>query len=83
MSITAEEISSLNRGLLERLRMIDFIVDHFGMIQRKHVMDYFGISTPQASADLGCYRELAPNNLQYDKTKRTYLKAGGFKRIFP
>ncbi|USX27254.1 WYL domain-containing protein [Oxalobacteraceae bacterium OTU3CINTB1] len=46
-------------------------------------MQFFGISTPQASLDLAKYIELAPENLHYDRTTRMYLAKSGFSRAFP
>jgi hypothetical protein len=73
----------INRALLERLRFVDFLLDHFGVVQRKHLMDCFGISEPQASLDLRRYQELAPTNMQYDLKGRTYRKSEVYVRVLP
>lgn len=77
------EPSPINMGAMERLRFIDFIVDHFGAIQRRHVVDYFGVSQPQASLDIGRYKDLAPSNIEYDLGAKMYRKTAGFVRAFP
>lgn len=37
---------------------------------------------PQASADTGQYMKLAPANLAYDKSQKTYLKTAQFVRVW-
>jgi hypothetical protein len=65
-----------------RLRFIDFLLDHYGTINREQLIDYFGISVPQASNDLGAYDERAPGNMFYDRSAKTYRRADGFERRF-
>jgi hypothetical protein len=66
----------------QRLRLIEFLVDHYGTVRRSAVMDYFGVSQPQASADLKRYMELAPKNLVYDTSKKAYVRSVGFARVW-
>jgi hypothetical protein len=73
----------MNAKLLERLRFIDFTLDHFGMIRREHIVDYFGLSMPQASNDLGQYQVIAPANMAYDLSARAYRKTPAFVRQLP
>ena len=70
-------------GQQRRLEFIDFRLRWEGRINRSALMDFFGISTPQASLDLAKYIELAPENLQYDRTTRMYLAKSSFSRVFP
>jgi predicted DNA-binding transcriptional regulator YafY len=46
-------------------------------------MEHFGISVPQASADIAAYAELAPDNLAYDRSARVYVASSGFAPVFP
>lgn len=73
----------LNAKLLERLRFIDFTLEYFGVIRRAHLMDYFGISLPQASNDFAHYQNIAPANMEYDIHARTYRKTAAFVRQLP
>lgn len=61
-----------------RLQFIDFRLQWEGRINRRDVTDFFKISVPQASADISRYAELAPGNLKYDTSSRTYVAAAGF-----
>ncbi|QYW02189.1 hypothetical protein CPT_Sonora_088 [Stenotrophomonas phage Sonora] len=67
----------------QRLRLIDFLLANYGSVGRPQLMDYFGISTPQASDDLSEYRKLAPNNMVYDATLKAYVAGPEFKRVYP
>lgn len=76
-------VHPLNAKRFERLRFIDFVLEHFGVIQRGHLMDYFGISLPQASHDFAHYQDIAPGNMEYDVSARTYKKTAAFVRQMP
>lgn len=45
----------------------------FGFINRKHIEDEFGISTPQASHDLKVFQELNPKAIAYDVYEKRYV----------
>ena len=44
--------------------------------------EHFGISVPQASLDIAKYTELAPNNLTYDRSSKTYTAAPNFHPLY-
>lgn len=44
----------------------------FGFINRKHTERKFGISTPQASADLRLFQQENPNAVSYNASTRRY-----------
>ncbi len=68
-------------GPERRLEFIDFRLLWDGTINRGELVDFFGISIQQASSDLARYAELAPRNLSYDKSAKTYRAAAGFKPL--
>lgn len=76
------KIEDFSYTVIQRLRLIDIILDQSGSFNRKILMDYFGISMPQASKDLAVYAKIAPNNLRYDLSSKKYLRAATFKRIW-
>lgn len=45
----------------------------FGFIQRQHLMKKFGISTPQASADLQLFQKENPGVMEYDTRRKRYI----------
>jgi predicted DNA-binding transcriptional regulator YafY len=65
-----------------RLQFIDFRLQWERRINRRDLMEFFKISVPQASADISIYSQLAPKNLTYDTSSRTYLAPPGFTPIY-
>lgn len=76
-------MARLTYSLQQRLHLIDFLLEHFGCVKRKHLMDYYGISMPQASNDFAVYQRLAPKNMVYTAKAGRYERGPDFKRIFP
>ncbi|OWY61847.1 hypothetical protein B7486_61595, partial [cyanobacterium TDX16] len=64
-----------------RLDYIDFRLVTVGHIQRGDIMDTFGVSMPQASADLNRFIGLAPRAMAYDKTAKRYVARKGYKTL--
>lgn len=59
----------------ERLLYIEQLGYWRGWVRRQDLVARFGISTPQASADLAAYQELNPGALNYNKSERRYVSA--------
>jgi hypothetical protein len=76
------EVTNVKWSQERRLQFIDFLLQWEGRINRKDVTGFFSISVPQASADIALYTELAPGNLEYDKSSRTYMVTSGFRPYF-
>jgi len=66
----------------QRLRFIDFLLDHYETINRKHLEDYFGISTPQATKDFNAYMKIAPDNTRYSFKEKVYKRNPEFVRVW-
>ncbi len=69
-------------GPERRLEFIDHRLAWDGKLNRGDLMSFFGISVPQASLDISRYRELAPQNLDYDASARTYVASPAFKPLY-
>lgn len=78
----AKHSKSSHWGVQRRLTFIDFRLHWEGRINRSDLQDFFGISTPQASADIKRYSELAPENITYDKSERAFLATNAFRPKF-
>ncbi|HCT6682389.1 TPA: WYL domain-containing protein, partial [Pseudomonas aeruginosa] len=76
------EPKGLSWGLESRLQFIDFRLRWERRINRMDLTEYFGISVPQASLDIAKYTELAPNNLTYDRSSKTYTAAPSFRPLY-
>ncbi|MHB8724023.1 MAG: WYL domain-containing protein [Casimicrobiaceae bacterium] len=80
--IELTEIGLKERWGPERRReFIDFRLQWDGKINRAELVEHFGISIQQASADLARYSELAPDNLVYDKSAKVYRAAARFRPL--
>jgi hypothetical protein len=67
----------------QRLRMIDYLLYHYGYIGRVHITDFFGVSTPTVSLDFSMYNDQHPGNMRYDVTDKRYVRLPTFKRAYP
>lgn len=74
--------SELRWGVEQRLEFIEFRLFWEGHVNRSDVMTQFGLSVNQASSDLSRYIGLAPQNMDYDRSLRTYVRQPGFKPVF-
>lgn len=74
--------SELRWCVEQRLEFIEFRLFWEGNVNRSDVMEQFGLSVNQASSDLNRYISLAPDNMTYDKSARTYVRGPGFKPVF-
>ncbi len=77
-----EARQALRWGIEQRLEFIDFRLFWDGRINRGDITEKFGISIPQASADLARYREMAPDNLRYDLSLKCYLATQEYRPVF-
>ena len=70
--------AGLRWGVEQRLEFIEFRLFWEGHVNRIDVMQQFGVSVNQASSDLNRYIALAPDNMVYDKSARTYVRGPDF-----
>ena len=73
---------SLRWGVEQKLQFIEFRLFWEGHVNRSDLIDKFGVSPNQASGDLNRYIALAPDNMVYDKSGKTYVRASAFKPLF-
>ena len=69
-------------GQERRLQFIDFRLRWEGRLNRKDLIEHFGVSVPQASLDIAKYLEKAPNNLAYDPSSKCYHSKDSFRPVF-
>ncbi|WP_186060957.1 helix-turn-helix transcriptional regulator [Burkholderia gladioli] len=82
-SATGEPKTGSRWGQERRLEFIDFRLQWDERLNRSDITDFFGISVPQASADIAKYQELSPENMEYDRSSRVYVKKSSFAPQFP
>lgn len=66
----------------ERLWQIDFLARFRGQVTRHDLVQRFGIALSNATRDLTLYRQLAPNNLDYDHRDKVYRRTSQFEPLF-
>lgn len=76
------EKSKTSWGQERRLQFIDFKLRWEGRLNRKDLIEHFGVSVPQSSLDIAKYLELAPNNLAYDSSSKSYQSSTDFRPVF-
>ena len=67
MKVTA---AALKWGVERRLEFVEFRLFWEGSINRADLVEFFGVSVPQASKDLALYQERAPGNMDYDTREK-------------
>ena len=72
----------MNYAVTQRMRLIEFLLAHYGTVGRAEITDFFGVSEPQATRDFKAYSELAPANALYNKSNKRWVKADTFKPIY-
>lgn len=81
-SVVAMGKVDLRWGVERRLEFIEFRLFWDGQVNRGDLMEAFGVSVNQSSIDLNRYLALAPTNMAYDKSARTYVRGGTFSPLF-
>lgn len=66
-----------------RLQFIDFRLLWERRINRSDLVKFFGISVPQASADIAMYQNAAPGNTRYNASQKYYVASDAFRPAFP
>lgn len=66
---------------MRRLAFLEFRLQWEGRVNRADLVDHFGISVPQASADLQLYQKFAGANMEYDKSTKAYVRTERFVPI--
>ena len=73
---------SLRWGVEQKLQFVEFRLFWEGHVNRGDLIDKFGISQNQASGDLNRYIALAPDNMVYDKSGKSYVRSSSFRPLF-
>ena len=76
------EKADLRWGVERRLEFIEFRLFWEGHVNRGDLTETFGVSVNQASIDLNRYIGMAPDNMTYDKSARTYIRGNKFDPLF-
>jgi len=81
--MNAETLAQLPQPQKDRLKHVEFRLRFLGEVRRPDLMQRFGIQSAAASRDLALYKELVPNNIDYDSRGKRYLLGSDFVPLFP
>lgn len=80
--MTGRVLEDIGQAQRERLFHIDFRAWFLGRVSRADLMRRFGVKEAAATRDIALYRQLAPDNLAFDSSRKIYLCAEGFRPLF-
>lgn len=66
----------------QRIRFIDFLLAQYGHLDRSALINFFGISPASATRDLRKYKDLAPGNIMFNDSEKTYYKTNSFEALY-
>ena len=76
------KLQELNKIQRDRLAYVDLRLRFLGEIRRPDLIERFGIQSAAASRDLAVYRDLAPGNIDYDNSGKSYVIGQRFRPLF-
>jgi hypothetical protein len=65
-------------SIRQRYEFIEFRLLWEGRVNRRDLVERFGLSAQQSSADIAAYDKFSPGNLAYDSTLRSYVRGKDF-----
>jgi WYL domain len=77
-----EESKALRWGVEKRMAFLDARLFWEGEVSRGELIERFGVSIGQASADIARYIKLAPDNISYDKSRKRYVPTEKFAPVY-
>lgn len=77
-----QRVGSLSHAQRERLTYLEFRLYFIGEIGRPDLSARFGVAPAGATRDIAKYRELAPLNIDFDNSSKTYRINDEFAPIF-
>ena len=81
-TMQADPTAELPQSQRDRLKHIELRLRFLGEVRRPDLMQRFGIQSAAASRDLALYKELAPENVDYESRGKRYLLGAGFSPLF-
>lgn len=80
--MASKDHQALRWGQLQRFAFLEKRLYWEGVLGRTDLMEYFGISAPQATADVARYAELAPGNVEFDRSRKAFVALETFTPRF-
>ncbi|ETF03028.1 hypothetical protein W822_09455 [Advenella kashmirensis W13003] len=76
------QLSEMTQSQRDRLAFIELRLRFIGEIGRQDLVERFGIQAAAARRDLSHYKELGPQNLDYDTKGKVYIRGEWFRPVF-
>lgn len=76
------ELRNASQTQRERLAFLELRAFFAGELRRSDIEARFGIKPAASSRDLALYRDIAPDNLEYDTASRCYRPSKSFRPVF-
>lgn len=80
--MTRDTMMELSQKQRDRLAYIEFRLWFLGDASRRDLMERFGIAPAVATRDFTAYRELAPQNIDFDGRRKVYIPGEYFSPFF-
>jgi hypothetical protein len=77
-----DTLSQRSQKQRDRLAYIEFRLWFLGDACRRDLMERFGIAPAMATRDFTAYRELAPENIDFDGRRKVYVPSERFAPVF-
>ena len=77
-----DTLNDIGAAQRERVKFIDYRAYLLGKVGRKDLQEKFGIASAAATRDFNLYNNLAPQNLDYQPSIRSYVVSTSFKPVF-
>lgn len=81
-NVIEKRLDALPKATRERIAHIDFTLMFKGEAVRADLMDRFNIAPAQVTKDFALYRELAPQNIEYNAQRRLHFRGTQFHSLF-
>jgi predicted DNA-binding transcriptional regulator YafY len=80
--MNAVSLAELPFSQKDRIKHIELRLRFLGEVRRSDLIHRFGIQSAAASRDLALYKELAPENIDYESRGKRYLLGSKFSPLF-
>lgn len=77
-----QQLDSLSHGQRDRLAYVEFRLYFMGEVGRPDLTSRFGVAPAGATRDLALYREIAPENIEFDGSSKVYRIGKSFSPVF-
>jgi len=78
----SNEQADLTQPQRDRLAFVELRMRFIDEIRRQDLVRRFGIQSAATSRDLALYKELAPDNIDYDPNGKSYVLGPDFRSVF-